>query len=301
MFGDNFWDNLVDKIIDVWYDFCTWIVQQMLVYASGTLSDVVDFLRDGITETPQSWNSDLFETLQSVTNAAILPVAIGIMSIILCYDLITACLDRNNFKEFDTSIFFRFAIKAWVAIYLINNVFTIVGALFEIGAYIADIALKTVLTKANGMGDFIASDEFREALKEFNGFDLVLSFWLALGVFIVSLAMIIIVMVVTAGRMIEILITISAAPIPFATMTNKEWSSVGFSFIKNILALALQAFFIVITLAIYIVLFNTSIANAMDNVFGLTEAMIKWLCYGIICCFTLIKTGSISKSICGAH
>ncbi len=116
-----------------------------------------------------------------------------------------------------------------------------------------------------------------------------------------SLAMIIIVMVVTAGRMVEILVIISAAPIPFATMTNKEWSSVGFSFIKNIFALALQAFFIVITLAIYIVLFNTNIINAMDNIFGLTEAMIKWLCYGIICCFILIKTGSISKSICGAH
>lgn len=301
MFGDDFWSSLADNIIELWYDFCTWIVQQMLIYASNTLSDVVEFLRDGITETPQSWNPDLFTTLQNVTNAAILPIAIGIMSIILCYDLITACIDRNNFKEFDISIFFQFIIKAWIAIYLISNVFTIVGGLFEIGANIADIALGTVLTEANDMGDFIASDEFRESLKEFNGFDLVLSFWLALGVFIVSLAMIVIVMVVTAGRMIEILITISAAPIPFATMTNKEWSNVGFSFIKNIFALALQAFFIVITLAIYIILFNANIVNAMDNIFGLTEAMIKWLCYGIICCFMLIKTGSIAKSICGAH
>lgn len=242
MFGDDFWSSLADNIIELWYDFCTWIVQQMLIYASNTLSDVVEFLRDGITETPQSWNPDLFTTLQNVTNAAILPIAIDIMSIILCYDLITACIDRNNFKEFDISIFFQFIIKAWIAIYLISNVFTIVGGLFEIGANIADIALGTVLTEANGIGDFIASDEFRESLKEFNGFDLVLSFWLALGVFIVSLAMIVIVMVVTAGRMIEILITISAAPIPFATMTNKEWSNVGFSFIKNIFALALQAF-----------------------------------------------------------
>lgn len=301
MFGDDFWSSIKDNIIEAWYDFCTWIVQQMLIYASNTLSDVVEFLRDGITETPQSWNPELFATLQNVTNAAILPIAIGIMAIILCYDLITACIDRNNFKDFDISIFFQFIIKAWIAIYLINNVFTIVGGLFEIGADIADTALGTVLTEANSMGDFIASEEFRESLREFNGFDLVLSFWLALGVFIVSLAMIIIVMVVTAGRMIEILITISAAPIPFATMTNKEWSSVGFSYLKTILALALQAFFIVITLAIYIVLFNINIANAMDNVFGLTEAMIKWLCYGIICCFMLIKTGSIAKSICNAH
>ncbi len=182
MFGDNFWESLVENIIDLWYDFCTWVVQQMLIYASNTLYDVVEFLRDGITETPQSWNPDLFATLQNVTNAAILPIAIGIMSIILCYDLITACLDRNNFKEFDISIFFRFVVKAWVAIYFINNVFTIVGGLFEIGANVADVALGTVLTEANGMGDFIASDEFREALKEFNGFDLVLSFWLELGV-----------------------------------------------------------------------------------------------------------------------
>lgn len=299
--------NVIEKAQEAIENFITnqlsEMTQSSLVRAGDTITGVVDAMSDSITKTPQTWNNDLFVKLKAISDSAIMPIAIAIMTIIICYDLITACIDRNNMKDFDTGIFFRFAIKGWVAIYFINNVFTICGALFEVGASVAKIALdklfdETVIDMAT-----LGSHEFKMVLKSLSIGDLGLACVLSLLVYIISIAVMVIVMVVTAGRMIEVLIYFSAAPIPFATMTNKEWSNVGFSFLKNILALALQAFFIVVVLAIYVILFTTNVTGIeeIEGLKSLSGVLLQWICYSVVCCFMLLKTGSISKSICGAH
>lgn len=294
-------ESPVDKINDWLKDILAEFAQKSLIRASETIGDVVGIMRDNITQTPDKWNKGLFDSLKAVSDTAILPIAIGIMSIIICYDLITACIDRNNMKEFDTSIFLRFIIKAWVAIYFMNNTFYICGSLFKIGSNIADTALTTLFDEKTTISAEIASTKFHELLTTCSIGDLALTCFLSLIVYIISVAVMVIVLVVTAGRMIEILIYFSAAPIPFATMTNKEWSNIGFSFLKNMVALALQAFFIVLTLAIYVLLFNLNVTGITENFDSMSGALLNWICYSIVCCFMLLKTGSISKSILGAH
>lgn len=295
------WGDPVEKIENWFKDTLAEMAQNSLVRASETIGGVVDATSDSISKTPKTWNPDLFESLQNVSDVAIVPIAVGIMSIIICYDLITACMDRNNMKEFDTSIFFRFIIKAWVAIYFINNVFSICGALIELGSDIAEKALGTLFTEEQQITLVLKSEEFKNVLTDCSLGDVILTGLLSLLVYIISLAVMVIVLIVTAGRMIEILIYFCAAPIPFATFTNKEWSNVGFSFLKNIVALALQGFFIVITLAIYVILFNLNVTNITTDFNSLSGALFNWICYSIVCCFMLLKTGSISKSILGTH
>lgn len=296
MFGENVFEKLEEWIREKLIE----AIQNQLDFVTDFMKNILVLMKDGITDTPQSWNSTLFAQLQEISNAAILPIAIGIMAVILCYDLITACIDKNNFKEFDISIFFRFVIKAWVAIYLINNVFTIVGAIFEIGSNIADTALSQLFTAESEFSSFIYSDEFKETLSNRPLVDLLFVALMVTSFNLVTDIMVLIVILVTAGRMIEILVYMCGAPIPFATMTNREWSNVGFSYIKNIFALALQAFFIVIILAIYMILYNTAVTEP-KILTGITGSIFSCLCYGVICCFMLLKTGSIAKSICGAH
>lgn len=296
MFG-----NPIEKVEEWFLDVLATFIQRSLFEASCTIKDIVEVLSGSITATPQKWNPTMFTMLKNISDAAIIPIAIGIMTIIICYDLITACIDRNNMKEFDTSIFFRFIVKAWVAIYFINNVFTICGGIFELGSNIADTAIKQLFKETLEVDITLLSSEFHDMLVTLGIGDLLLSGLLVLFVYIISLVVLIIVMVVTAGRMIEILIYFCASPIPFATMTNKEWSNVGFSFLKNLLALALQAFFITITLAIYVILFKTNVVSITTNYGTMSNALVQWICYSIVCCFTLLKTGSISKSICGGH
>ncbi len=296
MFGESVFEKLEEWLKNL----ITNAIQNALIRANSTMGDVIDVMNESITDTPQSWNSELFTKLQNISNAAIVPIAIGIMAIIICYDLITACIDQNNMKDFDISIFFRFIIKAWVAIYLINNVFTIAGGIFEIGSAIADKAMTTLFNENMVFNDVIGSAEFKEMLMECSFGDLILTLLLSFSVYFITLIVMVIVMIVTAGRMIEILVYFCGAPIPFATMTNKEWSSVGFSYIKNLFALALQAFFIVIIIAIYMILFNTNI-TAPSDLGGLTGSMLEWICYSVVCCFMLLKAGNVAKSICGAH
>lgn len=299
--------NVVEKVQEFVEDFITDLLsgmaQSSLIRAGNTITDVVDVMSDSVTQTPQTWNAELFNKLKAISDSAIMPIAIAIMTMIICYDLITACIDKNNMKDFDLGIFFQFGIKGWVAIYFMNNVFTICGALFEVGASIAQTALDKLFDETAIDMAALETSEFKLVLSSLSIGDLGLACILSLLVYIISIAVMVIVLIVTAGRMIEVLIYFSAAPIPFATMTNKEWSNVGFSFLKNILALALQAFFIVVVLAIYVILFTTNVTGIAEvhGLKSLSSVLLQWICYSVVCCFMLLKTGSISKSICGAH
>lgn len=306
------------SIEDFFQDLLSGVLQKSLSGAYDVITDSVGLLEGKISETPQQFGGGgVFTALKAISDAAILPIGIGIMAIIICYDLITACIDSNNMKDFDTAIFFKFIIKAFVAIYLLNNVFSLCGSIFQLGANIAGVAFNALFKNSNGnsfvtsgtngslintsTGELLKSEEFKNILSELDVSDLVLSCFLSTIVYIISLAVMIIVLVVVSGRMIEILIYFCAAPIPFGTLTNKEWSNVGFSYIKNIFALALQGVFIVITLAIYVVLFNANVTNIAADYKSMTGALFNWICYSVVCCFMLLKTGSISKSILGAH
>lgn len=306
------------SIEDFFQDLLSGVLQKSLSGAYDVITDSVGLLEGKISETPQQFGGGgVFTALKAISDAAILPIGIGIMAIIICYDLITACIDSNNMKDFDTAIFFKFIIKAFVAIYLLNNVFSLCGSIFQLGANVAGVAFNALFKNSNGnsfitsgtsgslinksTGELLKSEEFKNILSELDVSDLFLSCFLSTIVYIISLAVMIIVLVVVSGRMIEILIYFCAAPIPFGTLTNKEWSNVGFSYIKNIFALALQGVFIVITLAIYVVLFNANVTNIAADYKSMTGALFNWICYSVVCCFMLLKTGSISKSILGAH
>ena len=104
------------------------------------------------------------------------------------------------------------------------------------------------------------------------------------------------VMIVLVGRMIEIYIYCSIGAIPFATMTNREWGQMGNNYLRGLVALGLQGFFIMICVAIYAVLVG-QIAS------GSNLHVAIWQCagYTVLLCFSLFKTGAVSKSIFNAH
>ena len=109
-------------------------------------------------------------------------------------------------------------------------------------------------------------------------------------------ALTICIFVVIYGRMIEIYLMTSLGAIPFATMVNREWGSMGQNYLKAMLALGFQAFLIMVCVGIYAVLVQ-SIATDSDIMAAI------WTCVGytVLLCFTLFKTGSLSKSIFSAH
>ncbi len=53
----------------------------------------------------------------------------------------------------------------------------------------------------------------------------------------------IVIFVIVYGRMIEIYLTVSLAPIPFSTMANREWGQMGTGYLRSLFALGVPGIF----------------------------------------------------------
>ncbi len=104
------------------------------------------------------------------------------------------------------------------------------------------------------------------------------------------------IMLITFGRMIEIYLVSSIAPIPMAAMMGREFGGMGQNYLRTLLALGFQAFLIIICVAIYAVLVQGISAQA-----DVSAAMWSCMGYTVLLCFTLFKTGSLSKALFSAH
>ena len=245
--------------------------------------------------TPAAWNAGVFSMISNLSTNVIVPIAGIILTFVLCCELITMIIDRNNLHDLDTYLFFKWIFKAYVAILFITHTFDITMSIFEIAQTIVDrsAALVTGTTSidfAAAAGDIAAQLEAM-GLGELFGL-LVETLLLRLTMPILSLC----VMLVLVGRMVEIYIYCSVGAIPFATMTNREWGQMGQNYLRGLMALGLQGFFIMVCVAIYAALI-AGIGSA-DNIH-----LAIWKCagYTVLLCFSLFRTNSISRSILNAH
>ena len=124
-----------------------------------------------------------------------------------------------------------------------------------------------------------------------------------LGLFLQSLivqitmsALSVVIFVIVYGRIVEIYLMTSLAPIPFSTFGNRKQSQVGQNYLRSLFALGFQGFLIMICVGIYAVLIQ-SVAFSDDLIASIWGVM----GYTVLLCFTLFKTGSLAKSVFSAH
>ena len=288
-------DGIFDEIETWMRELLTGIINSNLDRMFTDVNDKTGQIASQVGQTPQGWNGSIFSMIQNLSTSVIVPIAGMIITFVLCYELITMLTERNNMHDIDTFMFFKFFVKAWIAIYLVTNTFTITMAVFDVGQHVVNAASgvisgSTAIDVANVVSDVDATLEAMEI-----GEMVVL----ALETLIVSFCMKIMSVIITVimyGRMIEIYLYTSVAPIPFATMTNREWGQIGTNYFRGLFALAFQAFLMMVCVAIYAVLIST--LSASDN---LSSALFGVMGYTVILCFSLFKTGSLSKSIFNAH
>jgi len=243
--------------------------------------------------TPAGWNAGVFSMIKALSDTVVLPVAGIILTFVLCYELINLILERNHMHEFDSFKIFKWIFKTYVAVYILTNTYNIVMAVFELAqnaiAGSAGLISGSVDTK-------LALDTLRESLEAMEAFEL---FGLFLESFIVSLAlkaMTICIFIISYGRMLEIYLAVSVAPIPFATMANHEWGQIGNNYLRSLFAVAFQGFLIMVCIGIYAVLLNSVALSPNAHI-----AIWTLLGYTALLCFSLFKTGSLSKNVFGAH
>ena len=288
-------NTIIERITEAIKDILIGLIKSSLDNMFTSVNEQVGTIAGQVGQTPQGWNAGIFNLIQNISQTVIVPIAGLIITFVLCYELITMVTQKNNFHEFETYNIFLWIFKAYVAIYLVTNTFNITMAVFDVGQNVVNSAAGLV-SGDTSIDISSAITDLSTTLESMEIGELVI---LALETLIVSFCMKIMSVLITVilyVRMIEIYLYTSIAPIPFATMTNKEWGNIGNNYLKGLFALAFQGFFMMVCVGIYAVL-----VNAMTISSDLHAAMFSVAAYTVILAFSLFKTGSLSKSIFNAH
>ena len=288
-------NTIIERITEAIKEILIGMIQNGLEGMFVEVNDKVGTIASQVGQTPQGWKAGVFNLIQNLSQTVIVTIAGLIITFVLCYELITMVTQKNNFHEFETYNIFLWIFKAYVAIYLVTNTFNITMAVFDVGQHIVNGAAG-VISGSTAVDASAAIATLTESLEDMEIGEL---FLLAMETLLISLTMSILSVIITVimyGRMIEIYLYTSVAPIPFATMTNKEWGNIGNNYLKGLFALAFQGFFMLVCVGIYSVL-----VNAMTISTNLHGAMFSVAAYTVVLAFSLFKTGSLSKSIFNAH
>lgn len=279
-----------------------WLKELLISGILGNLSGMFDTVNTKVGEiagevgmTPSAWNGGVFNLIRSLSETVIIPIAGIILTFVMCYELIQLVIEKNNLHDVDTWIFFKWIFKTFVAVFLVTNTWNIVMAIFDVA--------QNVVSQSGGIISGSTSIDLSTAIPDMEAQLEAMDLGPLLGLWfqsmVVGLTMNILsicIFLVVYGRMIEIYLVTSVGPIPFATMSNREWSSVGQNYLKSLIALGFQAFLIMICVGIYAVLIQE--ISTADNI---SAAIWGCMGYTVLLCFTLFKTGSMAKGIFSAH
>lgn len=278
-----------------------WLKELLISGIMGNLSGMFDSVNQQVGEiagdvgmTPASFSPAVFSLIRNISESVIVPIAGLILTFIACYELIQMIIEHNNLANFETWIFFKWVFKTFMAVMLITNCFNITMAVFDVAQHV--IAQSGGVIQGSTAIDAEALETMQSTLE---GMDLGPLLGLYLQTFIVQVTMMAlsaVIFVIVYGRMIEIYMVTSLAPISFATFGNREQSHTGQNYLRSLFALGFQGFLIMICVGIYAVLIQ-SIAFSDDIVMSIWGV----LGYTMLLCFTLFKTGSLAKSVFAAH
>jgi len=285
--------GILDAIENWVRGLLTGAITSSLTSMFGDVNDKVGTIAAQAGQTPQSWDINIFNMIRAISETVVLPIAGLIITYILCAELIGMVADKNSMHEIDTFMFFRYFFKAWVAIFIVTHTFDIAMAVFDVAQHI--------VSGAAGVIHGNTAIDINAAIAAMNlpGYGIPELILLMLETFIVSFCLKIMGVVITVilyGRMIEIYCACSIAPIPFATMVNKEWGTMGQNYLKSLCALGLQGFFLMVCVGIYAVLVNNMIVAA-----NVHTAIFSVAAYTVLLVFAMLKSGALAKSVLNAH
>ncbi len=277
-----------------------WMHNMLVEGIMGNVNGMFETINTEVTNaatnvgmTPSAWNSGVFSLIRNLSDTVIMPVAGMILTFVMCYELIQMIIDKNNMNDFPPSDIFKWIMKTSIAIIIVTNTFPIIMGIFDLSQSVVDSSAGVIIGDTSISSDILNGFEDALADKEI-GYLLGLylqSFLVSIGMKILGICVFIIIF----GRMLEIYLMTSIGAIPMATMQSKEWN-IGNNYIKSILALAFQAFLIMVCLAIYAVLMQSVVTSGEP-----IDAIWTCLGYTVLLCFTLFKTATISKSVFQAH
>lgn len=286
----------------IWDKITEWLKELLVSGVVSNLSGLFDSINSKVADvagtvgaSPQTWNSSIFNMIRSLSENVMVPIAGIILTFVMCLDLIQMLIDRNNMHDVDTWMFFKWVFKTFCAVLIVTNTWNIVMGVFDVAQSVVNNASGVVVGNVSlDLASSLADLEAR--LNEMEVWSL-LGLWLQATIVKLTMnALNICIFIIVYGRMIEIYLVTSIAPIPMATAMNREWGQMGQNYLRSLFALGFQGFLIIICVAIYAVLVQNMIVDT-----NISTAIWSCMGYTVLLCFTLFKTGSLAKSLFNSH
>lgn len=286
----------------LWDSITEWLKELLVSGIINNLSGMFDQVNQKVGEiagqvgtTPQAWNGGVFNMVRNLSETVIVPIAGAILAFVMTLELIQLIIDKNNLHDLDTWMFLKWIFKTASAILIVTNTWNIVMGVFDVAQGVVNNASGVIISDTSIDISSVVNDmETRLMAMDLGP---LFGLWFqSLFVGITMWALTICIFIIVYGRMIEIYLVTSIAPIPMATMLNREWGQMGQNYLRALFALGFQAFLIIVCVGIYAVLVqNISVASDISTAI--------WTCMGytVLLCFTLFKTGSLAKSVLNAH
>ena len=286
----------------LWESITGWLKEVLVSGIMSNLSGLFDTMNDKVSDiagqvgtTPQAWNSGIFNMVHSLSETVILPVAGVILAFVMTLELVQLLLDKNNYHEIESAVIFKWIFKTACAILIVSHTWDIVMGVFDLTQQVVNQAAGVII----GNTAIDITEVMTDLEERLTGMDLglLIGLWFqSLFVGLTMWALVICIFIIVYGRMIEIYLMASMASVPMAAMLGREFGGMGQNYLRSLFALGFQAFLIMVCVAIYAVLVQHIVLD--DNI-----STAIWTCMGytVLLCFTLFKTGSLSKAIFGAH
>ena len=288
---DFLWDSITEWLKEM-------LVSGIISNLSGMFDQVNQKVGDISTQvgtTPQAWNSGVVNMVHSLSETVIIPIAGLVLAFVMTLELIQLIIDKNNLNDVDTWMFFKWVFKTACAILIVTNTWNIVMGVFDMAQSVVNNAAGVVIRDASiDISSVVTDMETRLMAMDLGP---LFGLWFqSLFVGITMWALTICIFIIVYGRMVEIYLVTSVAPLPMATMLTREWGQMGQNYLRSLFALGFQAFLIIVCVGIYAVLVQNI---AVDS--DISTAI--WTCMGytVLLCFTLFKTGGLAKSVFNAH
>jgi hypothetical protein len=278
-----------------------WIKSLLVTGIMSNLGSLFENVNERVGEiaatvgtTPSAWNPAIFSLIRNLSETVVLPIAGLVLTFVATYELIQLIIDRNNLNELDTWIFFKWVFRTFLAVLILSNTFNIVMAVFDVAQSVVNSAGGIISSSTAVTSDMMATLEAELMLLDVGS---LLGLWLQSSIIGLTMNVLnIVVFIIIYGRMIEIYLLTSLAPIPLSTLSNREYGSMGQNYLKALCAVGFQGLLILVCVGIYAVLIQ-SIAISGDPIGSIWSA----IGYTVLLAFTLFKTGSLARSVFGAH
>lgn len=295
----EWWDGVMNNMCKSMYDGMFSVADSWFQGMFGNLNSAITDSSAYITQSPEKWNAAGFAFIKGIAEDICIPIAGYMITFVFCLELIHMIQENNQMHPITSERIMLVLIKLCIFMYIASKSFDIVMGIYDIGSW----ASKQVnLATAGELGNIELGDILTPPKDDVYGFAEV--FGMLANMLLILFARVIVYMLAAAIFVkvnfwyMLMLIYMSTSPVPMSTFLHREWGQVGNNYVRKIIAVSFEGFFMLIAFGLYGALV-TNLAFADDDDFLFKLALT--IGCGVALFYTLCKSGEISSSVFNAH